>query len=463
MDFVSKFVNWLGPASLVLRAIVFSVAGIALLLAFIVVRRYFRAAYFRKRDVRALELRRQWDGILAGTVSPEQWRFDPLSREIVEMILLDNLEVAAGDEIERLRHCLRVSGLLDMRIYEARKLRGWRRRQALVSLGRMRVPEGIPALAEGLDSRNADTRLAAARGLGRCGLPEAAEPILQRVTQSHLQLPLAVLQNALLHCCRTRPSLLYYYVRHCDDAMRPILARVLAEVATAELGEDLVLLAADPLPEVRASAARALAGAKPRLALTALQQLATDEEWFVRLRAVVALGMLSDPRTIPVLMETLCDRNRMVRLRSASALARFDGHHEEVLDLAIRTGDRYALQALISEMQRTGAMLGLIDALTDPARRASSERILLAALRAGAQKMLLDTLLHHRAWRVRLRVARLLAESGEAALVPQLELLESAEREPRQRRVLRWVAKQLPATPASNPSGGLAPAASRAS
>jgi HEAT repeat protein len=463
MDFVSKFVHWLGPAGFVIRALVISLVGIILLLAFILIRRFFRERYFRRRDERTLELRRRWDEILVGTVPAEQWRFDPLSREIVESILLDSLEVASGDEMEVLRHCLRVSGLLDMRIYEARKLRGWRRRRALVSLGRMRVPEGIPALAEGLDSRHADARLAAARGLGRCGLPEAAEPILDRVTQNQLRLPLAVLQNALLHCCRTRPSLLYNYMRHCDDEMRPILARVLAEVATAELGEDLVLLAADPLPEVRASAARALAGAKPRLALTALQQLAADDEWFVRLRAVVALGMLNDARAIPVLLETLCDPNRLVRLRSAAALARLEGHQEEILQLAIRTGDRYALQALISEMQRAGAMLELLEALAAPAKRESSERMLLAALHAGAQRMLLDALVHHSSWRVRLRVARLLASSGETALVPQLELLETAERLPRQRRILRWVLGRLRETQAAGPATGLAPVTSPAS
>lgn len=460
MDFVSKFVTWLSPTGFVIRALVVSLAGIALLLVFILIRRFFRERYFRRREGRTVELRRQWNEILLGTVPAEQWRLDPLSREIVESILLDNLEGASGDEIELLRHCLRVSGLLDMRIYEARKLRGWRQRQALVSLGRMRVPEAIPALAEGLDSRNADTRLAAARGLGRCGLPEAAEPILDRVTQNQLHLPLAVLQNALLYCCRTRPSLLYYYMRHCDDEMRPILARVLAEVATAELGEDLVLLAADPLPEVRASAARALAGAKPRLALTALQQLAADDEWFVRLRAVVALGMLDDPRAIPVLLETLCDHNRMVRLRSAAALARLEGHQEEILELAIRTGDRYALQALISEMQRAGAMLELLETLAVPARHESSKRMLLAALHAGAQRMLLDALVHHSSWRVRLRVARLLAASGETALVRQLELLETTERLPRQRRILRWVLDRLREAPTAGTSSGLTPVTS---
>lgn len=460
MEFVSKFVAWLSPAGFVVRALVFSLAGITFLLAFILIRRFFRRRHFRRRDERTLELRRQWDEILAGTVPAEQWRLDPLSREIVESILLDSLEVASGREMEALRHCLRVSGLLDMRIYEARKLRGWRRRQVLVSLGRMRMPEAIPALAEGLDSRHAETRLAAARGLGRCGLPEAAEPILDRITQNQLHLPLAVLQNALLHCCRHRPSLLHHAMRHSDDEMRPILARVLAEVATAELGEDLVLLAADPLPEVRASAARALAGAKPRLALTALQQLAADEEWFVRLRAVVALGMLNDARAIPVLLETLCDRNRMVRLRSAAALARLDGHREEILQLAVRTGDNYALQALIGEMQRAGAMLELLEALATPAKREPARRLLLAALRAGAQRMLLDALVHHRSWRVRLQVARLLAASGERALLPPLELLEVGEKRPRERRILCWVLRRLREAQSPGPPAGLTPATS---
>ena len=110
-------------------------------------------------------------------------------------------------------------------------------------------------------------------------------------------------------------------------------------------------------------------------------------------------------------------------------------------------------------MQRTGAMLELLGTLAVPEKRESSERMLLAALHAGAQRMLLDALVHHHSWRVRLRVARLLAASGEAALLPQLELLALAERLPRQRRVLNWVACRLRGQPAA----GLQPAASPAS
>jgi HEAT repeat protein len=443
MDFVSSWVARLGPARFVFKAIVFSLAGVALLLAFIVIRRAVRQAHFRRREKRTLEIRRDWEAILDGRIAADQWCFHPLSCQIIETILLDRLEVASADEVEGIRHCLRISGLLDIRILEARKLRGWRRRQALVLLGRMRVPEAIPALAEGLDDIHSETRIAAARGLGRCGLPEAAEPILERVTMHQLHLPLPVLQNALLHCCRDRPSLLHHYVRNCDDALRPTLARVLAEIASAELGEDLVLLASDPLPEVRASAARALAGAKPRLALTALQQLATDEEWFVRLRAVVALGIIGDPRAIPVLMQTLCDPNRFVRLRSAAALAHMEGRQEEIIELALRTRDRYGLQALVSELQRSGAMLELLSALQHRGKRGSATRVLLATLRAGAHRFLLDALVNHESWRVRLQLARLLARSGETELLQPLEILEAVADTPRQRRILRWVSAQL--------------------
>jgi HEAT repeat protein len=41
----------------------------------------------------------------------------------------------------------------------------------------------------------------------------------------------------------------------------------------------------------------------------------------VRLRAIVSLGKLSNPRTVPVLLRGLTDSNRMVRLRAGEGLA----------------------------------------------------------------------------------------------------------------------------------------------
>jgi HEAT repeat protein len=449
MNPITRIVQAMGPASYVVQAVVASLIGAALLLAFILGRRAARRRYFGRRDARAQALRRQLSDILAGRVSPEEWRRDPLDDRILEEILLDRLEVAGSEETEQIRDCLRISGLLDKRIYQARRRHGWRRLHTLVALGRMRCPEAIPALAEGLDDENEQTAVAAARGLGRCAMPEAAEPILERLEQKRLHLPENVLRGALYHCCRDRPSLLLRAIHFADDQLRPLLARVLAEVASEELGEDLVLLASDPLAEVRASAARAMAGARPRLALAALQQLAADSEWFVRLRAVVALGILEDARAIPVLLETLCDRNRFVRLRSAAALSQLEGREEEILMRAIHTRDRYALQALVGEMQRSGAMLAVLNDLANPHRRLRSKRILLAVVNAGSPRLLLDAALHHGNWRVRTQAVRLLAESQDPEALGLLRFYEADTLRRRDRVLLAWLERRLRAAGAS--------------
>ena len=443
MNPITRIVEALGPASYVVQAVIASLIGAALLLAFIMGRRAARRRYFGHRDERTQVLRRQLPDILAGRIMPEAWRRDPLDDRILEEILLDRLEIAGREEAEQIRYCLRISGLLDKRIHQARRRRGWRRLHTLVVLGRMRCPEAIPALAEGLDDGNVQVAIAAARGLGRYAMPEAAEPILERLELKRMFLPANVLQTVLYHCCRDRPSMLLRAIQSTDDQLRPMLARVLAEVASAELGEDLVLIASDPLPEVRASAARAMAGARPRLALAALQQLAADSEWFVRLRAVVALGLLQDPRSIPVLLETLCDPNRFVRLRAAGALSRLEGHEEEILVRAIRARDRYALQALVGEMQRSGAMLAVLNGLADPRRRLRSRRILLAAVRAGAPRLLLDAVLHHANWRVRTQSVRLLAETQDPEVLRLLRFYATDAQRPRERVLLGWLERRL--------------------
>lgn len=443
MRYVFDFVAKLGPARFVFDAILASAAGIALLLAFILIRRAYSRNYFLRRSRRTLAIRQQWPGILDGSVPPEQWLFDPLDTHIVETILADNLEVASPQEAAPLLACLRSSGLLDMRIYESRTLRGWRRHTALVSLGRMRAPEAIPALAEALDDPQTETRIAAVSGLGRTVLPAAAEPILERLVQHVLRVPDRPVMNALLSCCRIRPAVLLRYASKADDRARPLLVRVLGEVATPDLDEDLLLLASDPIADVRASAARALAAAKPRLALTALSSLAEDTEWFVRLRAVVGLGDLEDPRAIPALVETLCDRNRYVRLRSAAALARLDGHLTEIVSQVTQKGDRYALHALVTELERSGSILNLVNALADPQKRVAAEQALLVALRAGTARLLVDALARHSQWRVRLGVARLLARSREARLAAAIEPLLAAASSPREQRLFRWVLRHL--------------------
>jgi HEAT repeat protein len=443
MRFISSWVWRLDPKNQIGLGVVVLAIAIAGLLGFIFLRRAVRRNYFRRRDKRTLLIRKRWDAIVSGNVTPEAWRFDPLDRDIVESILLDRLDVAPAPEAERLMHCLRSSGLLDMRVYEARHGRGWRRQQAMICLGRMRAPEAIPALAAALEDPNPKVCLAAVRGLGSIGLPEASVPILESVVLGHLQVPSAPLQIALFNSCRLRPSLLLSHVLRADDSLRPLLARVLGEVASPALGDEILLLASDPLPEVRASAARALGEVAPALALSALANLVHDEEWFVRLRAVAALGRQHDARSIPLLVDGLCDANRHVRLRAAAALARLDSNLEEILRLVKQTGDGYAMQALVAELERSGALLNLVESLSESRSRQTAETLLLTAFRSGAERFLVDVLAHHVDWRVRIAVARLLVRSGDMRLISRIEELAASTSSWREKCLTRWLARQL--------------------
>ncbi|MGH9521568.1 MAG: HEAT repeat domain-containing protein [Terriglobales bacterium] len=365
MESIFSYLVHLNAARVLFGAIAGSMSGIALLLAFIIGRRWVRGRYFRRRDAIAAAIRRQWDFLVAGRIPVEHWTKDKLSRSVLESILLDRLEVADGDELRRLIDCLRRSGVLDERIAEARFAPGWRRRAALVALGRTRAPEALVALSEGLDSPDLETRIASVRGLGKLATAAAASQMLQRIEADTLDVPWNVVKNALLNCCASHPGVLIHHMYGAEEEggksrserssrIREMLARVLSEIADDASWNDLVLMAGDASAEVRASAARGLSRAAPEFALSPLAQLAGDREWFVRLRAVVALGSFTDRGGMQVLLRLLGDRNRLVRQRAAWALIRSTQLVPRIISGTVRSGDDYALQALVSELDRSG-------------------------------------------------------------------------------------------------------------
>jgi HEAT repeat protein len=364
----SNFLHKFAPSVLVFKAIIWAIAADFVLLAFILLRRTYRKRYFRRRDSRVFELRQQWDALISGEIPFETWRTNSFDRRIIEDMALDAFETAPADQSARLLHFLRTAGLIEKRIFEARTLKGWRRRTALVALGRTRAPEGIPALAEALRDRDLEARNAALRGLGRLGSPEAAEEILHWVAESGLNVPALPLQNALINCCREKPQILLPYLQHAPPKLREVLARVLGEVASSSLGADLIGLADDELPELRAAAARAMSNAQPGHALDVLAELSRDTVWFVRLRAVVAMGNLYDPKALPHLLNALTDSNRLVRMRAAEGLVDFKSELVPVFIQVAKTHDRYGLHAFLAALENAG----LRDALDAEIRKSLS-------------------------------------------------------------------------------------------
>jgi HEAT repeat protein len=374
----------LGPAAFVVKAIVFVVVADVLLLAFILFRRTYRKWYFANRDARMLAIRRQWDQIISGEIPYTSWRTKTSERELIEAMALDAFEVANPEESARLLKFIRVSGLVEKRILEARHHQGWRRHRALVALARTRAPEGVQALAEGLRDRDAETRLAALRGLGRMACPEAAKEILNWVDDAGLVVPALPLQSALIQTCAERPQIMLPHLHHADKTVREVLGRVLGEVATPSLGPELLQFADDELPELRAAAARGLSYLSPGSAVSVLSELAKDAVWFVRLRAIVSLGRLCHSTALPFLLHGLTDSNRLVRLRAAEGLVNFKTDSVQIFEMVVALHDQYGLHAYLTALENAGLHAGLVAAIKDDtfASRESIE-ILLEVLRTG--------------------------------------------------------------------------------
>jgi HEAT repeat protein len=341
----------LGPAAFVMKAILAAAAGNALLLAFILLRRTYRKRFFDRRDARVVEFRKHWDELVSGEIPFEKWRTKPFDRRIVETIVLDAFEAAGPEEAARLLKFLRTSGLIERLIFDARHHRGWRRRRALVALGRTRAPEGIPAMGEGLRDKDTDTRLAALRGLGRMACPEAAAEILTWLGEKGLNVPTLPLQTALVQASTECPQLLLPYLKHAEGPVREVLARVLGEVATAAMGLDLLQFADNELDELRAAAARALSHTQGSLSLEALCELARDPVWFVRLRAIVSLGKHHQPEAIAALLLGLTDSNRLVRFRSAEGLVGQELEMVSIFRRVLELRDLYGIHAYLTAVE----------------------------------------------------------------------------------------------------------------
>src|SRR6202008_1805094 len=89
------------------------------------------------------------------------------------------------------------------------------------------------------------------------------------------------------------------------------------------------------------------------------KELAHDSVWFVRLRAIVSLGRLFDPRAIPMLLEGLMDSNRLVRLRAAEGLIEFKTEMAAIFEQVVATGDQYGLHAYVTALENAGLRVSL--------------------------------------------------------------------------------------------------------
>jgi HEAT repeat protein len=381
---LTSFSQQMNTAFLLTVILVAVAAGIVLLLLFLLAGHAWRHFRVRRFDALSIKIHGQWREIVKGEIPAQEWRKDSLQCEIVQSIVIHEISAAPDKDRAGLQEFLRKSGLLDRCIDRVYGGHGWSRRRAMLALGAMRMPEAILPLSEAMDDWQLDTRMAAVQALGRTGLAAAAESILETYMVGGLKVPTDPVANALVRCYKDQPEAVLPYLRRSLGESRELLARVASELATPGMADEMILLAEDPRPEVRACAARALAIAPLPVAIPALANLARDDTWFVRLRTVSALNQIPHPRSIPILLEAVRDSNRLVRMRAAAALAKFEHETVEILQSIVDSRDRYALHAMISALELGGGFEKVMAQLADPMLRDEAASLLLHSLREGA-------------------------------------------------------------------------------
>jgi len=366
-------------ATIVLTILMAS-AGIVL---YLVSQRGIRRLRVRRYEALAFEIHKQWREIVRGEVPPEVWRKDAVKGEIIRSIVIQEIGATTDKDRASLQEFLRNNGLVETCIGSVHRERGLKRRRAMLALGAMRIPEAIAPLAEGLDDWQLDTRMAAIQALGATGLPAAAAPIIESLMVGALKLPASPVEIALVQCFADHAGDLMPYLRRSLGGAREMLARVAAEIATASMADEMMVLSKDLDPEIRACAARALAMAPLTIAIPMLADLVRDEIWFVRLRATSSLKDIFHPRTIPILLDAVRDPNRQVRIRAASALSSFERDRVLILQTVVDSRDRYALHSIISALELSGGLSKIMEELSDPLLHDEAAERLLTAIREG--------------------------------------------------------------------------------
>jgi HEAT repeat protein len=289
--------------------------AIALLLLVVLV---IRRAVLARRDRRYAEAER---------------RVRPLAIALVEGQTVEQPTLSSGDQAVLAdvlgRYSRKLTGDADARIAayfggkpalhtalsDLRRRRMWRRAAAAYRLGDMADPEVAPALLRALGDHKRPVRAAAARGLGRLEIVDAALPLVEALVSGRV--PNGVAGQALVELGAAGVPELRRIAEHPEPQVRAAAVALVGLVGDSRDTQLAVRGLEDPSADVRRSSAETLGRIGGPAAEAPLRAALEDRVHFVRAAAATALGTLRSTSAVPELL----DMARTDRFRPARAAA----------------------------------------------------------------------------------------------------------------------------------------------
>lgn len=352
-------------------------------------------------------------------------RCRPAEREVLEEILIEQHRVAEPEEAKEMEKFLLAFGIYARWLAELTSGRAPRRAHAALKLGHLRDPRGVKALVAASEERSAEVQLAVTLSLGRLKDPGGLQALTRLAKKTRITVPHLTLAASLAACAEQSPHDLVELLRAPMVCTRIIGAWALSEVADARVLPALATAAQDPEPEVRAKVARALARVSGLESVEILKRLAHDRIWYVRVRALTALGKHGAPSDQETMLQALDDPVPEVRARAAFALRQVWGMDPQIVAKVLTTRSRRSFNSLISEWDRAGFFYHLVAGLItrDMRRYAASQGLLRTLIAAGVTQSLPSLVLAFPDVKVRLRLVRLLLSSPTPGLTAELKAL----------------------------------------
>ncbi|MCX7793492.1 MAG: HEAT repeat domain-containing protein [Thermodesulfovibrionales bacterium] len=248
-----------------------------------------------------------------------------------------------------------------------------KRSTAIDKLGRIGVDSAVNRISSMLNTQDKEIISVSIRALANIGSLEALAAILDNLQEifSRWLVTRKSIETALIKFGEKGSFLLIRYGRNISDSK--VLAIILDalshlnNVGAAELALDN-LYHTDP--EVRSKALKILEKFSNILNGSALEKvltLARDPVWFVRVHVAKILGTINGKRDIMNFLERLVlDENRYVRNAAAASLAKKGEAGLDVILRVLNGRDRYAMEILCEEIEKTDLYSILIHNLTVP-------------------------------------------------------------------------------------------------
>ena len=357
--------NWLEPVVRTTLLVVLTV--LMFILFFVLLKRMWRVARTRKRDIKGDRLR----PLLLRIMSSDDSDTDNIDRlvglpdsdwRVVEPTLFAMLGKVTGGSRDQLVDTIIRRGGLARACRGAKSISSVTRARACELLGSLRRSEDVPLLADLLNDRSPVVRRVAVRSLGSIGSAAAVSPLLDAARSGKMP-PRDITSALVVLEPSATPLILDAAATSSEEVVRSITAEVIGLRGSIE-GATLLaqMLGADPSLEVRIRAARSLGRLGARAGLAPLRNALRSRSPELCAVAARSLGSVGAVASVDDLAQAMNDHPHRVAGNAAEALTRLGRPGLDRLSQLAREGTgstaahaREALAVYDLRSGRTGA------------------------------------------------------------------------------------------------------------